>query len=298
MKIRALIVDQDSATRQSLRRQLECDPEVEVVGECADGLDAVVAIETRRPHLVFLDVRLSGLDGFGVLDAVESRLHSSAEFVLLSSRGENAVRAFDVHAFDYILKPLLPERVRKAIVRFKAIRAKRKGDQLERRIALLLESLRARRSYAEWLLVREVPDEKSVFLKVADISWIEASKGRVILHAGRTARSFRDSLQDVASRLDPSRFLRIHRSTIVNIERIAEVRPWFNGEQTIVLKDGTELTASATFAKELREFRRLGTRRSGRTPGEAAPEPEGEAAPPDGRVPHEAAPGDGKALRP
>jgi two-component system, LytTR family, response regulator len=260
-KIRSLIVDDEPLAREWMRHQLEKDPYVEVVGECCDGFQTVLAIESLRPDLVFLDVQMPGLDGFGVLDALESGLRSAVSIVFVSAYDHYAIRAFDVHAFDYILKPFGPERVQVALERFRAQRTRQNAENLEGRISALLEDLHASRSYADWLLVRDGPEDKSFFIRVADIDWIEAARNNVILHVGKASHAFRESMQGVAAKLSPRRFLRIHRSTIVNIERIKELRSWFNGEHVVVLKDGAELTASASYAKELKEFRQLGPRR-------------------------------------
>ena len=260
-KVRSLIVDDEPLAREWMRHQLEKDGDVEVVGECCDGFETVLAIESLRPDLVFLDVQMPGLDGFGVLAALEPGLRSAISIVFVSAYDHYALRAFDVHAFDYVLKPFGPERVQVALERFKAQRARQSAEGLEERISALLEDLHAARNYADWLLVRDGPEDKSLFIRVVEIDWIEAARNNVILHVGKAAHAFRESMQGVAAKLSPRRFLRIHRSTIVNIERIRELRTWFNGEHVVVLKDGTELAASASYAKELKEFRQLGPRR-------------------------------------
>jgi two-component system LytT family response regulator len=261
MTIRALIVDDEPLAREWIRRHLEAEADVEVVDECCDGFQAVMAIEAARPDLVFLDVQMPGLDGFGVLDAVDSRRHAPVQFVFVSAYDQYAIRAFEVHAFDYILKPIGPDRIRRAVDRFREQRTRRSGEEIEKRISALLEDLQATRSYADWLLVRDGPEDRSLFLRVAEVDWIEASRNNVLLHVGKACHPFRGSMRDVEAKLNPRRFLRIHRSTIVNIERVRELRSWFGGEQIVVLRDGTELTASASYAKELKEFRLLGPRR-------------------------------------
>ena len=265
-KIRSLVVDDEPLAREWMRHQLTKDADVEVVGECCDGFETVLAIESLRPDLVFLDVQMPGLDGFGVLDALEPGLRSAISIVFVSAYDHYAIRAFDVHAFDYILKPFGPERVQVALERFKARRVRPSAEGLEERISALLEDLHAARNYADWLLVRDGPEDKSFFIRVAEIDWIEAARNNVILHVGKATHAFRESMQGVAAKLSPRRFLRIHRSTIVNIERIRELRTWFNGEHVVVLRDGTELAASASYAKDLKEFRQLGPRRPGAHP--------------------------------
>jgi two-component system LytT family response regulator len=278
MTIRTLIVDDEPLAREWIRRHLEAEPDVEVVDECCDGFQAVMAIEAARPDLVFLDVQMPGLDGFGVLDAVESRRHSPVQFVFVSAYDQYAIRAFEVHAFDYILKPIGPDRIHRAVDRFREQRTRRSSEEIEKRISALLEDLQTTRSYADWLLVRDGPEDRSLFLRVAEVDWIEAARNNVILHVGKTSHPFRGSMRDVEAKLNPRRFLRIHRSTIVNIERVRELRSWFGGEQIVVLRDGTELTASASYAKELKEFRLLGPRRP---PSDAARRDAAEAPSPE-----------------
>lgn len=275
MQIRTLIVDDEPLAREWIRRHLEAEDDVEIVGECGDGFEAAETIESARPDLVFLDVQMPGLDGFGVLDAVESRRHAPVQFVFVSAYDQYALRAFEVHAFDYILKPIGPDRIKRAVERFRDQRSRRSAEEIEKRISALLEDLQTTRNYADWLLVRDGPEDRSLFLRVAEVDWIEASRNNVILHVGKASHPFRGSMRDVEAKLNPRRFLRIHRSTIVNIERVRELRSWFGGEQIVVLRDGTELTASASYARELKEFRLLTPRRP---PSDAARRDGAEAA--------------------
>lgn len=250
VKLRTLIVDDEPLAREWLRTQVERDAEVEVVGEAGDGFKAVMAIEELEPDLVFLDIQMPGLDGFGVLETLAGKDLPSIVFV--TAFDHYAVRAFDVHALDYILKPFGFERVRQALSRVKSQRLTASAAGVQDNLIALLQDLKVQRMFNEWLLLKN--DGKRSFLRVNEIDWIEASRNNVILHCGKQAHVFHETMQGMENRLDPGKFLRVHRSAIVNIERIKELEPWFNGEFAITLKDGSRLTMSATYRSRLRDF--------------------------------------------
>jgi two-component system LytT family response regulator len=252
MKIRALIVDDEPLAREWLRNLLSREDDVEIVGEAGDGFRAVIAIQETRPDVVFLDVQMPGLDAFGVLQTLGERALPALVFV--SAFESYALRAFDVQALDYILKPFGQERLHSTLERIRTlVGARHAGEALER-LSSLVEDLSALRSYPVWLLVRE--DGRSFFVRVADIDWVEAARNNVVLHVGKAAHVYHDTMHGIEEKLDGRRFLRIHRSTIVNIERVKELEPWFNGDYLVVLRDGSKLTLSATYRSALRSFRR------------------------------------------
>ncbi|HYN43602.1 MAG TPA: LytTR family DNA-binding domain-containing protein [Thermoanaerobaculia bacterium] len=264
MKMRTLIVDDEPLAREWLRNLLSREDDVEIVGEASDGFRAVIAIQETRPDVVFLDVQMPGLDAFGVLETLGARELPALVFV--SAFESHALRAFDVQALDYILKPFGQERLHSTLERLRTrISARHAGETLGR-LSSLVEELSALRSYPVWLLVRE--DGRSFFVRVADIDWIEAARNNVVLHVGKAAHVYHDTMQGIEGKLDGRRFLRIHRSTIVNIERVKELEPWFNGDYLVVLRDGSKLTLSATYRSALRSFRKP-----------AAPGAEGRALP-------------------
>ncbi len=252
MKLRTYIVDDEPLAREWIRKQLEEDPDIDVVGESGDGFKAAVAIEELKPDLLFLDVQMPGLDGFGLLETLGP--HAPANVVFITAFDQYAVRAFDVHALDYILKPFGRERVQEALARTKKRLLQQTTAQLTEKLLAVASSLGDERRYPEWFLVKA--EGKSFFLKVVEIDWIEAARNNVILHVGTAAHVYHETTQGIEARLDPKRFLRIHRSTIVNIERIKELEPWFNGEYSVTLKDGTKLTMSASYKDRLRDFRK------------------------------------------
>jgi two-component system LytT family response regulator len=247
--VRTVIVDDEPLARDWIREQLRQDEDIEVVAECEDGFQAVETIARTRPDLVFLDIQMPGLDGFGVLRSLEGRCPPAVVFVTAFDR--YALQAFEVHAVDYLMKPVSAERLQEAVHRSKVHLKGQAGRETAAQLANLLSEVRR---YPEWLLVKH--EGRTLFLRVQDIDWIESSRNNVVLHAGTAKHMYHETTSGLAARLDPARFLRIHRSTIVNIERIKELHPWFNGDYRVVLKDGTKLTLSNTHKQKLKAFRR------------------------------------------
>lgn len=228
---RVLIVDDEALARERVRTLLEASDGVTIVGECNGGREAVDAIIDKRPDLVFLDVQMPDLNGFEVLEAVATEWLPGVIFV--TAYDEYALKAFDVHAIDYLLKPIEPERFHKALARAT------KRDLLsfldERPIDRLVIRTRSKVS----------------FLKPSEIDWIEADGKHARLHAGSETHVVRHTLTRLEQRLAPHGFVRVHRSAIVNMDRIKELEPWFHGEFVVILKDGTKLTSSAAHSQAL-----------------------------------------------
>lgn len=255
MNIRALIVDDEPLAREWVRSAVAEDPELEVLGECGDGFEAAETIRRLKPDLVFLDVQMPGLDGFGVLEALSPEEIPAVVFV--TAFDQYAVRAFEAQAVDYLMKPFSKERVEEAVRRVRELVKGRSLEDFRESISRLVEKIRRDRSFPEWVLLKA--EGKNVFVKVRDIDWIESSRNNVRIHVGPTIYLLHETTSAIASRLDPKKFLRIHRSAIVNIERIKELHPWFNGDYAVVLRDGTQLTLSSSYRDRLKEFRRFGT---------------------------------------
>jgi two-component system LytT family response regulator len=255
MNIRALIVDDEPLAREWVRSAVAEDPELEVLGECGDGFEAAEAIRRLKPDLVFLDVQMPGLDGFGVLEALSPEEIPAVVFV--TAFDQYAVRAFEAQAVDYLMKPFSKERVEEALRRVRELVKGKSLEDFRESVAKIVEKIRRDRSFPEWVLLKA--DGKNVFVKVKDIDWIESSRNNVRIHVGQTIYLLHETTSAIASRLDPKKFLRIHRSAIVNIERIKELHPWFNGDYAVVLRDGTQLTLSSSYRDRLKEFRRFGT---------------------------------------
>jgi two-component system LytT family response regulator len=226
--IHAVIVEDEPLGRNLIRELLRSDSEVRIVAECTNGHEAVAAIEKTRPDLVFLDVRMPEMDGFDVLSSLPVEQHPFIVFV--TAYDEYAVRAFEVHAVDYVLKPFDRERFHRAVERAKT--------QIRR------EQPRTPR-YADRLVVKSAG--RIVFVRTEEIDWIAGEGNYVRLHINRESHLLRTTMDKIEKQLDPLRFARIHRSQIVNIDRIRELRSWWHGEYHVLLKDGTQLTLSRTY---------------------------------------------------
>lgn len=246
MKIATLIVDDEPLGREALRTLLKSDPEIAIIAECATGREAVAAIAKHDPHLVFLDVQMPDLDGFAVVDAIGAQQMPVTIFV--TAYDKYALRAFDVHAMDYLLKPFDEVRFLKALERAKAHLRKGRWDHLGDKLAELMREHRGN-NYAERFVIKT--SGKIIFLKSAEIDWIEAEGNYLRLHVGKESYLQRGTMNSVQERLNPKRFVRIHRSTIVNVERVKELRPWPTGEYVVLLHSGKELTLSRGFREQL-----------------------------------------------
>ena len=252
-KLRTLIVDDERLARLKLRRFLDEQPDVEIVGECGSGAEAVERIRTERPDLVFLDIQMPGLDGFAVLREIRTREVGpgwSGRVVFVTAHDEHAVRAFEVEALDYLLKPFDRSRFQQTLDR---VRRERR-QTLDEKIAALLERIERPEPPLDRILVRS--GGRMSFVKLRDVDWIEADDNYVRLHAGRETHLVRDTLRRLEPRLDPGLFLRIHRSAIVNVEAIAEIRSLFHGDYDVLLRNGTALPVGRTWRDRL--LQRLG----------------------------------------
>jgi len=248
--IRAVIVDDEPLGRTLIREMLRADPEIEVVGECSNGGEAIKSIGDRHPDLVFLDVQMPEIDGFEVLAALDAACLPMIVFV--TAYDQYAVRAFEVHAVDYLLKPFDHERFHRSLQRAKAqLRLERRSDVSERILALL-EEQKAKTKYLERVVIRA--NGRVFFLKTSEIDWIEAAGNYVSLHVKKESYLLRETIGGMEAQLDPAKFPRIHRSQIVNLDRIRELRPWSHGEYHVILHDGTQLTLSRTYRDRLHEL--------------------------------------------
>ncbi len=247
--IRTLIVDDEPLARRRIRRMLARHADIDVIGECANGREAVAAINEQQPALVFLDVQMPEVDGFAALGALD--LYEMPLVIFVTAYDQYALRAFEVHALDYLLKPFDRRRFDIAMQRAKSRLANERSDVSQRTIALL-EELRAQQSHVERMVIKA--GGRAFFLKTDEIDWIEAEGKYVRLHVGRESYLVREAISQVEAQLDPKRFLRIHRSTIVNLDRVRELQPWFHNDYRVILRDGTELMLSRSCRKRLGEL--------------------------------------------
>jgi two-component system LytT family response regulator len=236
-RIRTIIADDEPLARRGVRAQLKNQKDFEVISECRNGGEAVEAIETQAPDLVFLDVQMPELDGFGVVETVGAARMPTVIFVTAYDR--YALRAFEVHALDYLLKPFDEQRFAAALHRARAHLERKNLDGLGRRLQALLDDMHPRGKYAERLVVKS--GGRIFFLSVAEVDWIEAADNYVRLHAGSTSHLLRETMNSLERRLDPDEFVRVHRSRMVNVQKIKELQPMFRGEYDIMLRNGTRL---------------------------------------------------------
>jgi two-component system, LytTR family, response regulator len=245
-RIRALIVDDEPFARDRVRRLLAGDADIEVVGECADGFEAVVAIQSTQPDLLFLDVKMPGKDGFEVLEEVAT---PAPVVIFLTAYDQFALRAFEACALDYLLKPFDEERFEKALSRAKAALAAESPGELGIDQDSPATIVPPASGPLRRLVVRV--NGRLLFIKVDDVSRFEASGNYVALRVGTRTYSIRDTLANLEAQLDPSRFVRVHRSAIINFERIRELHPLFYGQYRIVFDDESELTMSRRYRANL-----------------------------------------------
>lgn len=242
--IRALLVDDEPPARDRIRTLLDEAPDVEVVGECSDGKTAVQAIERIRPDLVFLDIQLPELDGLAVVEAVGTDRMPAVVFV--TAYDAHAIRAFELHAIGYLLKPFDGDRFARTLDHARHMIEHRPDRDVALRA--LLEA----RASDDRLIVREVG--RIHVIRTADIDWIEAAGNYIEVHLGRDTHLVHETMKDVAARLAPSRFRRIHRAVIVNVDRIKTIELGTRGDGRVVLHDGTRLALSRTYRSELEDL--------------------------------------------
>lgn len=241
-RIRALIVDDEPWARRRIATLLAAEPDLEVVGECEDGAEAIAKINELAPDLVFLDVQMPEISGFDVIEAIGPECMPRVIFA--TAYESYALRAFEAQALDYLLKPFDEERFRKALERARK-ELRRADGGMGAELRALIESLGGARRHLRRLLVRT--SGRVLFLKVGEIDWLEAADNYVAIHVGQSTHLLRETLQSLEQKLDPDQFARVHRSLIVNLDRVKELQPWFKGEQALLLKDGTRLTVGRAF---------------------------------------------------
>ena len=249
LPIRVLLVDDEPLAREMLREMLHGDTQVAIVGECANGREAVDAIHSLSPDLLFLDVQMPDVGGFEVLEALPKE--SIPYVIFVTAYDQYAVRAFEVNALDYLLKPFDQERFNVSWQRAKSQILRDRNGGASQRILALLEDLKAGNKYLERLVIKA--SGRIYFLETSEIEWIEAEGNYVSVHSGKKAHLLRETISSLETQLDPKKFVRIHRSSIVCLNRIKELKPWFHGEYRIILQDGTQLTLSRNYRDKLQD---------------------------------------------
>ena len=241
MLIRVVIGDDEPLARERVRNLLATEPDVEVVRECCDGNEVLQAVEELSPDLLFLDVAMPELDGFGVLNRI-SKTHASA-VIFITAYDTYAIRAFDASALDYLLKPFDESRFRKALGRAREhIEQQQKAKVNEQ---ILTKARPGETRSLDRLVFKS--GGRIVFIQADEIEWVEAAGNYVNVHVGKESHLLRETMNMFEAKLDPGHFLRIHRSIIVNSDRIREVQPCSGSEYVVVLKNGKELSLGRTY---------------------------------------------------
>lgn len=250
--IRVLVVDDEPPARQRLADLLRKDSQVAEILEAENGKAAINVIKERRPDIVFLDVQMPELHGLGVIDAVGNQRMPFTVFV--TAYDEHAIRAFEANALDYLLKPFSDERFEAAMARVKARLDERGMSEFARRVLQMVAGEPGQEKWLDRLVVKSGGTTR--FIRVEDIDWIESAGVYVNLHVGARELLYRAALHDLSEKLDPMRFVRVHRSAIVNIDRVSHLEPISHGEFEVVLKSGSRARISRTYRAELEK--RLG----------------------------------------
>jgi len=254
MSIRVLLSDDEVLARGRLRSLLEAEPGLEIVAECGDGRSAIAAIAREQPDLVFLDVQMPEIDGFGVVEALQKSGNLPLT-IFVTAYDRYAMRAFEVHAVDYLLKPVNQERLSEALGHARKQLLHPSDGAFQNRVLEMLAELDSRQRVPERIVVKS--DGEIVCLKPNEIDWAESAGNYVCLHVGNVTHVLRETITALENRLGAKNFLRVHRSTLVNVDRIKTLKPSLYGDYSILLRDGTKLTLSRGFRESV--LRRLGT---------------------------------------
>jgi len=255
MKIRTLIVDDEAPARARIRQLLKLESDFDIIGECANGRQAVAAIQKQRPDLVFLDVQMPRLGGLEVCASIAGGPMPLVIFV--TAYDQYALQAFEVHAIDYLLKPFDRERFQKSLLHARARLRSGEGGVSDQRLGALLESLRPDARKPERLAFKA--NGRVIFVRLEEIDWIEADGNYVQLRVGQATHQLRETISGMEAQLPSDRFMRISRSAIVNLDRIKELQPMFYGDYAVILQNGARLTLSRNFRDRVEKL--LGHRR-------------------------------------
>jgi len=252
MSIRVLLSDDEALARERLRSLLEEEPDLEIVAECGDGKTTIATIEREKPDLVFLDIQMPEIDGFGVVQELRDVMPLT---IFVTAYDKYAMKAFEVHALDYLLKPVGKERLSEAVARARGQLKQPPDGGFQRRVLEMLGDLEARQQTPKRIIIKS--DGEIVCLKPSEIDWAESAGNYVCLHVGGATHILRETITALESRLGPGQFMRVHRSTLVNVDRIKTLKPSLYGDYSILLRDGTKLTLSRGFRENV--LKRLGT---------------------------------------
>ena len=245
MSVKSIIVDDEPIARSIIKKFLSEEEEIEIIGECGNGIDAVKMILEEKPDIVFLDIQMPEMTGFEVIE--EIGYANLPHIIFVTAYDQYAIKAFEINALDYLLKPFDKDRFHNSIVRAKELIGSK--NELKEHIKDLIGSINQEAKYLNRILIKS--SGRVYFLKTSEISYIEAAAYYVKLHSGKKEHVIRETLNNLESKLDPEVFVRIHRSHIVNIDYIKELEPWFNNKYLVIMKDGAKLNLSRNFRERL-----------------------------------------------
>lgn len=245
--MKVLIVDDEMLSRRKIRDLLEDEAYIEIVGECATAADAIESIANEQPDIVFLDIEMPGKNGFAVAETLQKK--EIPLLIFVTAFDQYALKAFEVHAFDYLLKPFDSERFGRTMKKAKAQIQQIRNRTLTTGVRDLLDGFRTKSAYTERLVFKN--GSRIFFVKVSEVDFIEAEGNYVRVHFGKENHLLREAISTLQSRLDPTKFLRIHRSTIVNVDRIRELHSWFHGEYQVILQTGKQLLLTRSYRENL-----------------------------------------------
>jgi two-component system LytT family response regulator len=249
--LRVLVVDDEAPARRKVLRLLREEAGVNVVGEAESGEAAVAAVKKHRPDLVFLDVQMPGMDGFGVIKSLQAAKIPLAQVIFITAHDKFALRAFEVHAFDYLLKPVGEERFREALRRAR-MQHEQSANGITARLENMLEQIEKEKSLPDRILIQE--ELRSFFVPVKEILWVEADRNYLLLHCGKKTHTLRSTLDALQNSVDSNLFVRVNRGTLVRLDAIRELLPWFHGEYRVILQDNTELRWSRRYVMDRPEL--------------------------------------------
>ncbi|MGO8732590.1 MAG: LytR/AlgR family response regulator transcription factor [Terriglobia bacterium] len=256
MPIRTIVVDDEELGRKRISALLKSEADIELVAECGDAATANQAIVREKPDLLLLDIQMPGQDGFSVLEALEEEQRPVVVFV--TAYDQYALRAFEAQALDYLLKPFNRARFQKVMQRVRVQIARKQRDEVDERLASLIKQVRGSGKYLGRIVIRSAG--RVSFLHVDDVDWFEACANYVQLHIGKESHLLRGTMGTLEKRLDPDKFVRIHRCTIVRIDRIKELLSSFEGDYLVVLRDGTRLSLSRGYRRHFEQVVEPGLR--------------------------------------
>ncbi|MFA5833710.1 MAG: LytTR family DNA-binding domain-containing protein [Bacteroidota bacterium] len=239
--IRAIIVDDEPLAREKVQLFADGEPDIEIVDVCVNGHEAVASFQKFNPELLFLDIQMPEMTGFEVLQHL--KVNPLPGIIFITAYDEFALRAFEFHALDYLLKPYDRERFRKAVEHArKLLISQTQSEVTTEQIKTLLDSMKQTPSKLDRLIVKT--NGRIIFLRIEEIDWMEAAGNYVKLHVGNEAHLVRETMNSLEEKLHPQKFIRIHRSTMINVEKIKELQPYFNGEYKVVLQNNTQVILS------------------------------------------------------